>query len=275
MNQKIIYHGRDLIENGRDFVVAKVTDTCGVSPRKRGAWLLLTQDGDTTGSVGGGVFEAEVLEAAKAALRAGTSTTLHLKRSPETESVDGWGCGGDADVRISYVKAADPGTFVEDFSEETTAFLFGAGHVAQALEPLLRHVDFSTVVIDDRPEYANRQRFPEARDVVVCETFTDACRNLTTDENSFFVVVTRGHAGDYEVLRGILRKPSAYVGMLGSQKKIGTLLGKLRDEGFSDADVARIHTPIGLPIHAETPEEIAVSIVAEMIRARAGYDGEN
>lgn len=267
---KIIYFGRELIERGEDFVTAKVVETHGVTPRKKGACILMTQEGTKIGTVGGGKLEADVEKVCLETFRTKESKIHHFRVTcTEGEGLDI--CCGDADVRIEYVDARKPESFTADFEPETTAFIFGAGHVGKAVEPLLRYVNFTTKVIDDRPEYASRERFPEADEVVVIDSFSDAYQGMETDENSYIVIVTRSHGGDYEVLKQSLNRKAAYIGMMGSRKKTAELLRSLRKEGFKQEELDRVYTPIGVNIFAETPEEIAVSIAGEMIKVRAGH----
>lgn len=273
MSNKIIYFARDLLEQGEDFVIAKVVDTTGSTPRKKGAWMLVKKDGTTMGTVGGGRLEAETEKLCKETFDTKEKSKLcHFKLNTEERDALDMGCGGDADVLIEYVDAAHPESFKEEFNLETTAYIFGAGHVGLALEPVLRHINFRTVVIDDRKEYANRERFPEASEVKVLSDFKHAFEDLELNENSYIVIVTRGHMGDYDVLKDALKQKSAYVGMIGSKKKNKMLFDMLREEGYSEADISRVHAPIGLSIQAETPEEIAISIAAEMIQVRASHD---
>ena len=157
--------------------------------------------------------------------------------------------------------------FVEPIFVEPTLYLFGAGHVAQQIAPLAKMVGFRVVVMDDRPEFANPDRFPVADETVV-EAFERAAERITVDESCYLVIVTRGHLHDYTVLKQFLPSPARYIGMIGSRRKRDTIYKKLREEGFSEEDLSRVHAPIGLDIGAETPEEIAVSIVAEMIKVR-------
>ena len=201
------------------------------------------------------------------------SKVFHYKLDTEGEDAINMGCGGDANVLVEYIDAKHPEKFVEEYDTPTTAYIYGAGHVALALEPILRFVDFKTVVIDDRAEYANRERFPDAEDVIVLDSFEDSFKDIETDANSYIVIVTRGHMGDYDVLKQAIKKKRAYLGMIGSRKKDETLYQMLRDEyGVTDEEIYNVHAPIGLEIHSETPEEIAISIVGEMINARAGFD---
>ncbi|MBQ1352784.1 MAG: XdhC family protein [Firmicutes bacterium] len=274
MSDKVLYHARDFLENGRDFVVARILETEGSTPRKKGAWMIATEDGQFIGTIGGGKIEAITQEHCMEAFKTKEpSKVFHYKLDTEGEDAINMGCGGDANVLVEYIDAKHPEKFVEEYDKPTTAYIYGAGHVALALEPILRFVDFKTVVIDDRAEYANRERFPDAEDVIVLDSFEDSFKDIETDENSYIVIVTRGHMGDYDVLKQAIKKKRAYLGMIGSRKKNETLYQMLRDEyGVTDEEIYNIHAPIGLEIHSETPEEIAISIVGEMINARAGFD---
>jgi xanthine dehydrogenase accessory factor len=161
-----------------------------------------------------------------------------------------------------------PGIYVQPVGAPGTVYVFGAGHCGKSLIPLLNTVGFRTVIVDDRTDFANADRFPDADAVVVPASFHDAMEALPVDEQSYLVIMTRGHLFDRSVLAQALRTPAAYVGMIGSKKKIAETYQALREQGFSDQDFARVHAPIGVAIGAETPEEIAVSIAAEIIQAR-------
>ncbi len=158
---------------------------------------------------------------------------------------------------------------VEPLGREGCVVIFGAGHVSQALAPLARGVGFRTVVCDDREEFANRDRFPSADEVLVLDSFEDPLNGVEIGEESYLVIVTRGHAHDQTVLGRALATTAGYIGMIGSRRKRDAIYGALMEEGFTRADLERVCSPIGLDIGAETPEEIAVSIVAELIQARA------
>ena len=268
---KLFYIGKDLIEKGESFVIAKVVDTQGSTPRKKGAWLLMRQDGTRYGTVGGGKLEAEVERISLEAFDAKESKIYHFRLTAKEQQGLDMRCGGDADVSIEYIDAAYPEKFVADFDAKATAYIFGAGHVGLALEPILRYVNFTTKVIDDRPDYANKERFPDAHEVVVIDNYLDAYHDMKTDENSFIIIVTRGHSGDYDVLKQSLKRKTGYVGMIGSKSKVAEVYRMLREDGFAQEELDRVYSPIGLSIFAETPEEIAISIAAEMIKVRAGH----
>ena len=273
MSQKLSYFARDLIEQGEDFVIAKVVDTSGSTPRKKGAVLMMKRDGVTIGTVGGGLLEAETEKLCRKTFE--TKEKSHVYEFTLDEKQKGaldMGCGGDATVQIDYIDAENPGDFVKEFKLASTAYIFGGGHVAYALEPVLRHVDFRTVVIDDREEYANPERYPHADRTIAVENFDNAFDDIETDDDSYIIIVTRGHIGDLQVLREALKRDFAYLGMIGSRRKNELLFDTLRREGVPESKLAEVHAPIGLKIGSETPEEIAVSIVAEIIQVRSQLD---
>jgi xanthine dehydrogenase accessory factor len=162
---------------------------------------------------------------------------------------------------------------VEALLPPTAAVICGAGHVAQALAPVVAAVGFDVVVLDDRPEFAAAERFPAASGVVLLETFEDAFGGLAITPSSFIVIVTRGHSHDFSVLEQALRTPAGYIGLMGSASKREKIFRALAADGFSAADLDRIFSPIGIAIAAETPAELAISIAAELIRVRAAMVG--
>jgi xanthine dehydrogenase accessory factor len=158
---------------------------------------------------------------------------------------------------------------IEPVLPAETVFLFGAGHVAQPTARLAAFVGFRVRVVDDRAEFANAGRFPEAEEVRVATDFDSALEGCAIDHSAFIVIVTRGHLHDKTVLMQALRTEAAYIGMIGSRHKRDHIYNALLKQGFTEADLKRVHSPIGLDIDAETPEEIALSIVAELVHARA------
>lgn len=157
--------------------------------------------------------------------------------------------------------------FVEPLVHPGTVHLAGAGHIALAVAKLAAFVGFEVVVMDDRADFANRERYPEAKEIRVVTSFTDCLGQLGQDD--YVVIVTRGHLHDRDVLAQALRGKAGYIGMIGSRRKRAAVYDSLRQEGVGDADLARVHCPIGLAIEADTPEEIALSIVAELVHTRA------
>ena len=174
------------------------------------------------------------------------------------------------DTQVPVVLSAGEQEYlVESYTMAGTVFIFGAGHVAKQVAVISKMVGFTTVVLDDRKEFANPDRFPGADQILVLDSFEEALQGLTMDANSYIVILTRGHRHDQTVLSQALKTNAGYIGMIGSRKKRDTIYGNLLNDGFAQKDIDRVHSPIGLGIQAETPEEIGVSIVAELILERA------
>ena len=261
--------GGDLIEKGEDFVVARVVQTTGSTPRKKNAWLLMTRQGKFFGTVGGGKLEALVELICKETLETKISGVHNFSLTPEDQNGIDMRCGGDATVSIDYINHKEPSLFMGDFELDATAIIFGAGHVGKEVAKIAKYIGFSTIILDDRPEFANQERFPDVDRLIVLNNFQEAFTDLRVEYDSFIIIVTRGHSGDYDVLKQALSHKCAYIGMIGSRKKIGVVFQQLLEDGFTNADLDRVHSPIGIDISAETPEEIAISIAAELIHVRA------
>jgi xanthine dehydrogenase accessory factor len=159
------------------------------------------------------------------------------------------------------------GIVIEPLQISSALYIFGAGHVSQYIAKLAELVGFYVIVIDDREEFANRERFPEADEIIV-EDFHRIFDRIKFNGTEFVTIVTRGHAYDADVLKETLKRPARYVGMIGSRRKVKIVFDYMRECGFDEKTIERVHAPIGLSIHAETPQEIAVSIVAELIQVR-------
>jgi xanthine dehydrogenase accessory factor len=158
--------------------------------------------------------------------------------------------------------------FVEPLRPAEVLLLFGGGHISTCLVPLAKGVGFRVTVVDDREEFSSPQRFPDA-DQTLALPFEEAFERLSVTPDTYIAIITRGHIYDLEVLRWALSQRPAYIGMIGSRRKRDMVFAKLREEGASEERLREVHAPIGLAIGAETPEEIAVSIVAELIQERA------
>jgi xanthine dehydrogenase accessory factor len=174
--------------------------------------------------------------------------------------------GGAAHV----MSAENARLLLEPVSPSRTLLIFGAGHVSMPTARLAVEVGFRVVVVDDRKEFANRDRFPAADEIIVPDDFASVLSGISVDEGTFVVIVTRGHRHDKDVLAQVLRTGAGYIGMIGSRRKRDAIYRALRAEGFTGADFDRVYCPVGLSIGAETPQEIAVSIVAQLIAYRAG-----
>ncbi len=244
---------------GEQAALVTVVATEGSTPQKAGARMLVRADGSQVGTIGGGCVEAEMSRRARQVLASRRPQLAGYDLTPEQAGEDGLVCGGRMQV------------FIEPIEGQPTLCLFGAGHVAQPLAHLAHLAGFRVEVLDDRPRFANAQRFPEAERVVV-DDFTAGAAQLTLGPNSYAVVVTRGHKGDAEALRSVLGRGLRYVGLLGSVPKMVHVFQALVEQGLRLEELEQVHTPVGLDIGAQTPEEIAVSILAEMIAVRRGVD---
>ena len=183
-------------------------------------------------------------------------------------------CGGEMDIELILV-GTDDRKLREELIEEAHSHkrrrvvIFGGGHVAQALVPVLARIDFSPVVFEERPEFAKKEIFPDA-DEVICGEFAKLKECIDLQREDYAAIMTRGHQDDYTVLKTVLSTNVEYCGLMGSRSKRKYIFGKLREDGFTDNDIARIHNPIGIDIGSDTPGEIAISIAAELIAVRSG-----
>jgi xanthine dehydrogenase accessory factor len=237
---------------GRRFALASVVESRGFTPRKPGAHMLVAEDGETSGTIGGGAIEQQVLEEARALLQ-GRGVTLVRKHL--TQEL-GMCCGGEMAV------------FLEVLEPTPRLFLFGAGYIARPLAALAAGCGFAVTVVDERLEWAVAARFPDCR--VFTQAPEDFLRALETTADDYAVVVTHDHALDQRLVQELLRRPLKFVGMIGSVPKQRKFALRLKARGFSDEQIARLRTPLGMPIGADTPEEIAVSAMGELIAARRG-----
>lgn len=240
-----------LTRRGEPFVLATVIGHHGSSPRKSGAKMLVRGDGTALGSVGGGRVELESVQAALAALGDGKPRTLSFVLTEE----QGFACGGDMTV------------YIEPQGRRPLLVMFGAGHVGKAVTALAHTCGFRVVVVDERPGCTTGEMLPGADDIV-CAPVRDSFRHLTLDSESFVVIATPGHLHDFDAVRGCLATEAGFIGLLGSRRKRETLLALLKEEGVGEEQRGRVVTPVGLDIGAQTPEEIAVSIVGQLIQLR-------
>jgi xanthine dehydrogenase accessory factor len=227
----------------------------GSIPSFETAKMLVRDDGSIVGTIGGGCVEAEVWQAAREIMESEKPRTLtfNLNQNPKYDT--GLVCGGTLDI------------FVEPVLPPASLYIFGAGHVALSLYRTASAAGFDVTVVDDRENYANRERFPEAKEVIA-EDFDQAMARLNPGETSYIVIVTRGHHDDMRVLRWAVQTQARYIGMIGSKRKTISIFRELVKEGIAEHLFERVHAPVGLDIGAITPEEIAVAITAELIAAR-------
>jgi xanthine dehydrogenase accessory factor len=250
-----------LRKEGRRGAVATIVNVRGSIPSFKTAKMLVRDDGSIVGTIGGGCVEAEVWQAAREVMESERPRTLSFDLNNDPKYDTGLVCGGTLEI------------FVEPVLPPAELYIFGAGHVAESLYRVARIAGFDITVVDDRETYARRERFPEAQRVIA-EDFDKAVAGLTPSESSFIVIVTRGHRDDMRVLRWAVQTPARYVGMIGSKRKTIGIFKELQKEGLAASLFERVHAPIGLDIGAITPEEIAVSITAELIAKRRNVERE-
>ena len=244
-----------LRQQGRRGALATIINVRGSIPSFETAKMLVRDDGSIVGTIGGGCVEAEVWQAARGVMQSEKPQTLKFNLNNDPKYDTGLVCGGTLEI------------FVEPVLPVSTLYIFGAGHVAWNLYKVARIAGFDVVVTDDRETYANRERFPEARDIYADE-YEHVMAQLAPSESSYIVIVTRGHRDDMRVLRWAAETPARYIGMIGSQRKTIAIYKELEKEGVASERLARVYAPVGIDIGAVTPEEIAVAIVAEMIAIR-------
>ncbi|MFB3917689.1 MAG: XdhC family protein [Terriglobales bacterium] len=248
-----------LRREGRRAALATIVNVRGSIPSFETAKMLVRDDGSILGTIGGGCVEAEVWQAAREVIEQEKPRTLtfNLNQSPKYDT--GLVCGGTLEI------------FVEPVLPVSVLYLFGAGHIARNVYKIARIAGFEVVVVDDRENYANRERFPEASEIFA-DDFERITAQLAPGESAFIVIVTRGHRDDMRVLRWAVETPARYIGMIGSKRKVLSIYRELEQQGVPPERFERVHAPVGLEIGAVTPEEIAVAIVAEMIAVRRGRE---
>ncbi len=243
----------EMMHDGEPGVLVTILEVGGSVPRHPGSKMIVCRDGRIWGSIGGGRLEKDVIEEALPRL----SDQAPWRKSFKLEKDLGMLCGGMVELLF------------EPFGAPERLLIFGGGHIGQALAPLAVQAGFSVVVIDDRPEFANRDRFPQA-DTVVAASYPEALAGLTLRESDYIVIMTHGHDHDELVLEYCLSRPSRYLGMIGSTRKTRRIFDSLIEKGAEPERIQGVHSPIGLDIGAETPFEIALSILAEVVAVRKG-----
>jgi xanthine dehydrogenase accessory factor len=247
------------LKHGEQIAIATVVKTIGSAPCGVGAKMLIRADGSVSGSFAGPRTDGKVIEAALQTMREGRSFLTHIHLDADKGEAVG-SCGATLEV------------FFEVLRPEPRLIILGAGYVAQALARLASRLDFRTIVVDDRRDLADPAIFES--DVQL--TFGDiptTLQELEPDESSFIVIVTRGHNLDEAALRAALATNAMYIGMIGSPSKVRHIFKDLLQQGFARETLERVHAPIGLDIGAQTPDEIALSIAAEIVMQRRHADG--
>lgn len=257
MSQEVLTALVQALERGEEAALVTIVAAQGSTPQRVGAKMLVFADGRTVGTIGGGCYENDALWKAKQALQSRKSQLVKYDLTDDFAEESGLICGGQMQVYIEPVEPAP------------RLYIVGAGHVAQHLARLASTVGFRTHVLDDREKFANRERFPDAEDISV-ESIPDWLHRADLPANSYVVVVTRGHRHDLDALRALAARDLRYLGLIGSKAKVKKIYDALLAEAMPPECLSRVHAPIGLDIGAVTPEEIAVSILSELIAVRRG-----
>ena len=262
MEGKILKAVSSAVEKGIETAVVTVLEVKGSSPGKEGAMMAVFSDGSILGTVGGGALEYEFIKEALKAIKENKSFeksfeltekgSLHMK------------CGG-------FVRA-----YIKVFAKREKLLIMGGGHLGAELYTLGKFLNKYVVIFDDREEFANRERFPEA-DEIILGKMKETVKNYSIDENSYIIIVTRGHENDKECLKAILDKKvfPKYIGMVGSRGKVLSTYKELLDEGYLKEELKKIYSPIGLDISSSEPKEIALGIMAEITAVKNQKTGEH
>ncbi len=246
------------LNENRNGVLVTVIDVKGSSPGKMGSKMIVFANGEHLGTVGGGQIEYLIIREALQNVNRSTAWRNSYLLSEDA----GMMCGGKLEVLF------------EPFGHKEKLYIFGAGHVGAALASIAPKADFYTVVIDNRQEFATKERLPEAHKVIFAD-YQKILKELSFDANTYILVVTHGHGFDQLIADYCLNQPFKYLGVIGSRKKAKTFFKQLLEGGHKPEQVERVLMPVGFDIGAETPFEIAVSILAELIAIRYGKPTEH
>lgn len=248
--------------NGETVALATIVSTQGSIPRHAGSKLLIRADGSIVGTVGGGTMESRVIQAALDSLRDG-KTRLETYRLNDIAAGDAGICGGSAQI------------FIEPVNTAPVLLVIGAGHCGAELAQLGKWLGYHVILSDDREEFCNADKLPGLDQYLVCKP-GEVTDQISITENTYVAAVTRGLPVDINLVPALLKTPAAYIGIIGSKRRWALTVKALKEQHhLTEDDLIRIHAPIGLEIQAETPKEIAVSILAEIIMIRRGGTGKS
>lgn len=247
-----------LEEKGIAFAVATIIASQGSTPRNT-AKMIIKNDGSIIGTIGGGLAELYIIEEAISAIRECQSKVVEYTLNSEAADGIEMLCGGSIKV------------FIEVISPKPRIIMIGAGHVGYAIAKLVEFLDYQLVIIDDREEFANREKYPMAVEIEYDPDIQKAIEKVQIDRNSYIVIATKDV--DLPALKAVINFPAAYIGMIGSRRKVTIAFEKLKSVGVSADKLQSVYAPVGLDIGSETPEEIAMSIMSEILKVRNGRTG--
>ena len=258
MNHEVFAALGEALTRGEEAALVTIVSSNGSTPQRVGAKMLVFGDGRIVGTVGGGCYEHDAIGRARQVLASRKAVTVKYDLNDDFAEETGLVCGGQMEV------------FIEPIEASPAVYIFGAGHVGYYLAKMAHEAGFGVHVIDDRAAFANTERFPFAASVVV-DDIPGWLERTTIPATAYAVIVTRGHRNDLDALRALAPRDLRYIGLIGSRAKVARLYEQLLSETNVDpARLERIHAPIGLDLGAVTPQEIAVSITAELIAVRRG-----
>ena len=257
MNQEVFSAVADALERGESAALVTIVSTLGSTPQRVGAKMLVFSDGRIVGTIGGGCYENDAFWKAREAITDRRPQLVHYELSDDFAQETGLICGGQMDV------------YIEPIEPSPELYIVGAGHVGFHLARVAAEVGFRVHVVDDREKFANRERFPNAAEIVV-EDIPSWLIRTKLPAHAYVVIVTRGHTNDLDALRALAVKNLRYLGLIGSRAKVARIYDQLRAEAMPSEALGQVHAPIGLDIGAVTPQEIAVSILAELIAVKHG-----
>jgi xanthine dehydrogenase accessory factor len=260
VNSEVFAALAEALARGEEVALVTITAATGSTPQRVGAKMLVYADGRTVGTIGGGCYEDDAFWKAREAIKQRQPANVKYELSDDFAEESGLICGGQMEV------------FIEPVEPSPDVYIFGAGHVGHSLARMAHDAGFRVHVIDDREKFANAERFPADVDVVVDEIPT-WLQTHTLPATAYAVIVTRGHRHDLDALRALAPRGLRYVGLIGSRAKVKRIYDALVEEGMTADALRTVHAPIGLDIGAVTPQEIAVSILAELIAVKHGKIG--
>ena len=257
MNQEVFNAVVEALDRGESAALVTIVGTTGSTPQRVGAKMLVFPDGRTVGTIGGGCYENDAFWKAREAITHRRPQLVRYELTDDFAQETGLICGGQMEV------------YIEPIEPSPVLYVIGAGHVGLHLAQLANEVGFKVRVVDDREKFANRERFPHA-DEVITEDIPAWITRTALPQHAYVVIVTRGHNNDLDALRALAPRQLRYLGLIGSKAKIARIYEALTDEGMPAELLTRVHAPIGLDIGAVAPQEIAVSILAELIAVKHG-----
>jgi len=257
MNQEVFAAVADALEQGEPAALVTIVSTTGSTPQRVGAKMLVFPDGRMVGTIGGGCYENDAFWKAREAITSRKPQLVHYELDDDFAQETGLICGGQMSV------------YIEPIEPSPELYVIGAGHVGAHLATIAQDAGFQVHVIDDREKFASRERFPSVAEVVT-EDIPVWLERTKLPSHAYVVVVTRGHTNDLDALRALAPRELRYLGLIGSRAKVARITDQLLSEGLQAELLKQVHAPIGLDIGAVSPQEIAISILAELIAVKHG-----